>query len=136
MMWVDALTSSEKRQTWYIFGIRSAAKTSHTKLYDWITSTDNAHDYDWRHISGTGFNVWGGRVSRGHDYAPPIWGLRGFVDPYVDRSSDSEIYEFVETMRTGSREEQMTAVNAAWLKVSDVVETRLNEAVRPGSTRN
>jgi hypothetical protein len=120
MQWVDAVSGSTKEQCIWRFGYNDPAVIQRTELADWIEAQEGTHTFDWRHVNGTWKTLWGTPRDFGHGPAPAIYSLQGpMMDSFVNRSSNDELREFVEIMRSGTKSEQYDAVFAAIDKVGE-----------------
>jgi hypothetical protein len=119
MGWTDAVTRSEKRQTYitFSFGLPPLLKTSPviepSPLATWLARQDGEVEYHWCHTNGTLKTIWGTSVGCGHGRAPPIHLLpAGMLECFVASSTDDELRRFVDVMRHGNEQEQEAAVQA------------------------
>lgn len=120
MGWIDAVTASEKHQTYLTFSfdmtplIETTPVIEPSPLADWLARREGGVTYDWRHVNGTLKTIWGKAVGFGHRSAPPIYLLRGdLLEYFVKSSSDKDLERFVDVMRHGTKQEQEAAVKAA-----------------------
>src|SRR5687768_6167664 len=73
--WVCASCGSRRSQVDWMFDVTTSRTVSTSALAKWLSDRNLSHAHDWRNIKGTGRNLLGSSMSRGHGAAPPIYSM-------------------------------------------------------------
>ena len=111
MVWIDAVSGSTKERVDWVFGLNGSETIKRSALSDWIERQEGNVTFDWRHVNGTWFTILGRPTGFSHGRAPAIYIFpEYYIRTFVENSDDDELRRFVDTMRSGSDDEQHEAV--------------------------
>ena len=110
---VDAVTGSVERQTTWPLGITTGPRIDVSPLEQRLSAMGAAFTRDWRLLTRTDRNIFGGATRRGCASAPPIHSLGAALDLFLATATDDEVRELVRVMTTGTEAEQSAAIEAA-----------------------
>ena len=114
--WMDPETRAEKHQT-QLFGISFSAVVTETPLDARLSSMGVAHTHSWQFLHEISSSAIGSRTY-GCGSAPAIYQFPDdMIKDFVVMSSDSQIMQFVWTMKSGTDAQQQAAVVAACERV-------------------
>jgi hypothetical protein len=108
-------TGSRRGHRQWFFGLRTGDWYKRSKLEEFVASTyPNELSHRWTSYMGTGKNVLGQPVLRGHGTPGPIVNLQlQMWDAYVEQLSDPDKKALYETFRSGDEDRIGQAVERA-----------------------
>lgn len=107
MAWVCAGCKSCKSAIHWRFGFVTSEESQTSPLEEWMIEHEVVQEHDWRHINGTGRNIYGSALSHRHGKSPPV---RSFppecMSEYVNSASDADVRKLIEVLDNGSDKDQ------------------------------
>jgi hypothetical protein len=114
---VDAVTGSISYKTTWFGVLRLGPDLRPSPLEVWARAMGVNWRSDWHLLSDVEYSLLG--TSRGCSPAPPIYGMRPLMKPFVQNASEQEQRDFLQIMQTGSDAQQTAAVDAVVTKYLD-----------------
>lgn len=112
--WIDPITASTKYETNW-FGFWGTSRTETSELEQWLRKREPGYMNEWK-VETT--KTYGLLTMQIGDSVWPISSLQGIgVRELVRTSTDDELAEFIEDMRSEDQQRQVDAVRNAVLKV-------------------
>lgn len=102
------------RQEEFILGFRVKSKIRRSVLSRWLEEHGEPFAPRWKHVSTVNYNVFNSVISRGCSTIGPIYHLSNatICSEVIKHSTEKEILDFVEIMRSGDQEHQQAAVES------------------------
>ena len=123
--WVDARSGSIKRQTEWLFGIKTEEVIQPSSLELWVREHGRSHEHQWRTLAITSKTLFGHPVVFACGMAPPIYQLRPLMGDFVAMATDEELEQFVQVLDDDAENEQEEAVRLASERVMSATMSRL-----------
>lgn len=118
-------SGSIKRQTEWLFGIKTNEVIQHSSLERWIREHGRSHEYQWRTLAITSQTLFGRPVAFACGMAPPIYQLQPLMNDFVATANQEEIDQLVRALGSEFEQEQEQAVNLAAVKLMATVTPNL-----------
>jgi hypothetical protein len=117
--WIDPVTGSVKHQrSWWIYSRAPVVEIS--ELERWVIRRQGVHARTWTFVSRSRQTIFNQGLSIGCAEAP-MYLLRAGDrnDRFIKQSTDKQIDQLVQVMRTGTESEKRAAIRSAYALVSD-----------------
>jgi hypothetical protein len=115
MGWVDARSGTYHRQTVWIFGFNGLRRETSSPFAYRLMRLGITWQPDWRQVEGTGRNIYGQAITRGHGPAPPAYDFTRFGTEELTDSEICRIYTILSNADPNIRddeEEQQRAIQS------------------------
>ncbi len=108
--WIDEVTGSSRSTLKILYLVPVSKDRTTTAVERWIIQHKGVCANRWKQYSGLDKNVYGQVLSRACSLSPPSRYLNQIEDDFLEEISVEAMEEFLEVMRTGTRDQQQDAV--------------------------